>query len=125
MRKVPILTALILFSTLIPAAPSNAAPVTATGTNPTICNQEVGNSAGVTAYRITGGDCVVEFKNVGTTTWTVPLGVTSITYLVIAGGGGGAGGQASEHGGGGGGAGGLRSGTLSVASGSANITVGS
>ena len=70
--------------------PAQAAPVTATGTNPSICNQEVGNAASVVAYRLTGGDCVVEFKNVGSTTWTVPTGVTSVSLLVVGGGGGGA-----------------------------------
>ena len=69
--------------------PAQAAPVTATGTNPSVCNQEVGNAASVVAYRLTGGDCVVEFKNVGSTTWTVPNGVTSVSLLVVGGGGGG------------------------------------
>ena len=104
-------------------SPAIAATVTAAG-GETICNQTVGDATNVSAYRLVSGFCVVEFKNVGSTTWTVPNGVTSITYLVVAGGGGGAGGQASEHGGGGGGAGGLLAGTLSVSAGSVNITVG-
>lgn len=90
----------------------------------TSCDQNVGNINSVIAYKLTAGFCVVEFRNVGSTTWNIPTGVTSITYLVVAGGGGGAGGQASEHGGGGGGAGGVLAGTLSVSSGSLNLTVG-
>ena len=80
---------------------AQAAPVTATGTNPAVCNQEVGNSTNVTAVRLAGGDCVVQFRNAGSTTWTVPAGVTSVSALVIGGGGGGGFGSL----GGGGGAG--------------------
>ena len=58
----------------------------------------------------------------GTTSWTVPAGVTSVEYLVVAGGGSGG----SSYGtAGGGGAGGVRTGTLSVIPGSSHtITVG-
>jgi hypothetical protein len=93
--------AIAMVCSVFTSIPAQAAPVTATGTNPSICNQEVGNAASVVAYRLTGGDCVVEFKNVGSTTWTVPNGVTSVSLLVVGGGGGGA----SRHGGGGGGGG--------------------
>ena len=55
---------------------------------------------------------------VGTTTWTAPTNVSTVTYLVVAGGGGGAGW-------GGGGAGGYRTGNLSVTAGNDyTITVG-
>ena len=86
------LTASLLFSGLsIIAIPSaQAAAVTATGTSPSVCNQEVGNASNVAAYRLVGGDCVIEFKNTGSTTWTVPNGVTSVSLLVVGGGGGGA-----------------------------------
>ena len=60
---------------------------------------------------------VVSFTGVGTTTWTAPVGITSVSYLVVAGGGGGyiAGG----------GAGGMLTGTLSVTPGTAyTVTVG-
>lgn len=121
MKKTPliILSSLLFFQTL----PAQAATVTAEG-GATNCNQEVDNSTSVVAYRLSAGFCVVEFKRTGSTTWTVPTGVTSISYLVVAGGGGGAGGQASEHGGGGGGAGGVLTGTLSVSSGTINLSVG-
>jgi hypothetical protein len=64
-------------------------------------------SASVTAFAIQS------FTN--STSWTVPTGVTSIEYLVVAGGGGGSGGDNSDGGGGGGGAGGyITSPALSV-----------
>lgn len=67
---------------------------------------------------------IVEFKTVGTTTWKVPAGVTSVDYLVVGGGGGGANGY-DNAGGGGGGAGMVLSGSMSVVSGNTlNITVG-
>lgn len=97
-----ILSLLLIFQTI----PAQAATVTADA-GATNCNQEVDNAASVVAYRLSAGFCVIEFKRTGSTTWTVPTGVTSISYLLVAGGGGGAGGQASEHGGGGGGAGGF------------------
>ena len=103
--------------------PAQAATVIADA-GATNCNQEVDNSSSVVAYRLSAGFCVVEFRRTGSTTWTVPTGVTSISYLVVAGGGGGAGGQASEHGGGGGGAGGVLTGTLNVSPGTINLSVG-
>ncbi|MFA5169686.1 MAG: type II secretion system protein [Candidatus Paceibacterota bacterium] len=65
---------------------------------------------------------VVQFTTVGTTTWTVPTGVTSVEYLVVAGGGGGA--IGAYYGRAGGGGGGVVMGTKSV-SGTVNIVVGS
>ena len=53
------------------------------------------------------------YTTVGTTTWTVPIGTTSVEYLIV-GGGGGAGNGYDNAGGGGGGAGMVRSGTISV-----------
>ena len=47
----------LLSPTLLSSA--KAATVTATGTNPTVCNQEVGNATNVVAYRLSGGDCVI------------------------------------------------------------------
>ncbi len=74
------------------------------------------------------GYAVVQFTTVGTSSWTVPAGVTSVDYLVI-GGGGGAGGWSayggnSYHNGGGGG-GGFVEGTTSVTPGNGiTVTVG-
>ncbi|NEV95081.1 hypothetical protein G3567_13135, partial [Psychroflexus sp. YR1-1] len=63
---------------------------------------------------------VTTFDTPGTTTFTVPEGVTSIEYLVIAGGGGG-----GAWRGGGGGAGGLQQGILPVTPGAVlTVTVG-
>jgi uncharacterized repeat protein (TIGR02543 family) len=84
------------------APTANAAPVTATGTNPSVCNQEVGSATNVTAIRI-GNSCVIEFKNVGTTTWRAPASISSIEVMVVAGGGSGGGRDWT----GGGGAGGV------------------
>lgn len=56
---------------------------------------------GTNANRPTVNTSVVSFTSVGSTTWTVPAGVSSVEVLVVAGGGGGG----SEHGGGGGGGG--------------------
>lgn len=67
---------------------------------------------------------VVEFKSVGSTTWTVPDDVTSVEYLVVGGGGGGANGY-DNAGGGGGGGGMVLTGELAVTPGSSlNIIVG-
>jgi len=64
------------------------------------------------------------FTDVGSTSWTVPDGVTSVQYLVVGGGGGG--GNGFDTGGGGGGAGGMvLTGTLNVSPGqSYSVTVG-
>lgn len=96
--------AVLLIASMAPIQIQNAAAltVTATGTNPAICNQNVGSTTGVTAYRITGGDCVVEFRNAGAqTSWTTPAQISNLQILVVGGGGGGAG----RHSGGGGGGG--------------------
>jgi hypothetical protein len=53
------------------------------------------------------------FTTVGTTIWTAPIGVTSVSYLVV-GGGGGSGGGYDTGGGGGGGGGMVLSGTQTV-----------
>lgn len=102
-------------------SPASAAVVTATGTTPSICNQNVDNNSSVTAERLSGGDCLVEFKRVGTTIWTAPAISGQARVLVVAGGGGG-----GAHVGSGGGAGGLvDSSTASFTSGaSVSISVG-
>ena len=94
-----ILLSLILSLISVPAQAA-VDNVTATGTSPTICNQSVGDPTSVTAERLSGGDCVVSFKKIGTTTWTAPV-VSRISVVVVGGGGGGG----SRHSGGGGGGG--------------------
>lgn len=67
------------------------------------CTSDVDNAVGVTMTVAPGGDCVLAFTRTGTTTWTVPSGVTVVRALLIGGGGGG-----GFDIGGGGGAGGFR-----------------
>jgi hypothetical protein len=116
---------LLIFAMSLPlilhSVPAQAATVTATGTNPSICNQTVGDSFNVVAKRLSDGDCVVEFKNVGTTTWTAPANISSTWVLVVAGGGGGGG----DEGGGGGGGGYLENSSFAITGGSSiSISVG-
>jgi hypothetical protein len=64
-------------------------------------------------------------KFTGSTTWTAPAGVTSVSALVVAGGGGGGASPAGWNGGGGGGAGGLILSAINVTPGqSYNIFIG-
>lgn len=56
---------------------------------------------------------ILTYSTVGTVSWTVPSGVTSIEYLIV-GGGGGSGGGYDTGGGGGGGGGMVLTGTISV-----------
>ena len=58
-------------------------------------------SSGTSAQRTTGSAVVTSFTTVGSTTWSVPVGVKTVEVLVIAGGGGG--GNALAGGGGAGG----------------------
>ena len=104
-RRLRYTAVLALFaSSFAPLPLANALPnVTATGTNPTVCNQTVGTTTGVTAIRLSGGDCVIKFTSAGSSnTWTVPTNALRIRLLVIGGGGGG--GVDAGSGGGGGGA---------------------
>ena len=63
----------------------------------------LGLPAGPSSQRLSDSRTVVSFTTVGSGTWTVPTGVTTVQVLVVAGGGGGC----SSSYGGGGGAGGL------------------
>lgn len=64
--------------------------ITATGTNPSVCNQTVSNTSGVSAVRLSGGDCVIRFTTVSTSiNWNVPANAQTIRLLVLGGGGGG------------------------------------
>jgi prepilin-type N-terminal cleavage/methylation domain-containing protein len=62
---------------------------------------------------------VTSFTTVGTSSWTVPSGVTSVEYLVVGGGGGGGGSNAGAAAGGG--AGGLLTGTNLSVSGTVSL----
>ena len=108
------LIALMSFFLMFQSLPANAATVTATGSNPSICNQTVGSATNVDAYRLSGGDCVVEFKKVGTTTWEVPANIINVRYLIVGGGASGDRGKCSYYWGHGGGGGGVLEDTLFV-----------
>ena len=67
----------------------------------------------------------VAFTTVESTTWSAPTGLSTVTYLVVAGGGAGGHAETGNYAGGGGGAGGLRTGTHSVTGGNSyTVTVG-
>lgn len=119
----------LLASPLI-VPPAKAATVVSSNTDVEgICNQIVDNATSVEVNRY-GADCVISFRRVGTTVWSIPAGVTRIQTLIVAGGGGGGYDVA-----GGGGAGGLlyyggetpktpNGDTLTITSGSISINVG-
>jgi hypothetical protein len=80
-----------------------------------------GTNSGTCATVATPTYAVVSFTTVGTTTWTVPAGVTSVEYLVVGGGGGG--GHGAYLGGGGGG-GAFRTAQDYAVSGNVTVVVG-
>ena len=98
--------------TAITPARTSAGPVTIIITAPG------GSATGTNAFTY-NNITVKSFTTVGTSSWTVPQGVSTIEYLVVAGGGGGG------RYGGGGGAGGFLSGKLFGLSGSQSVIVGS
>ena len=105
------LTCLLLIAQV---SPVYAATVTATGTDPAQCNQEVDNTSGFTAARLANGDCVIQFMTAnGSYSWTAPVGVRQVSYLIVGGGGGGGTGY-DNAGGGGGGGGMVLTGTKSI-----------
>ena len=116
------LIALVSFFLSFQTLPASAATVNATGINPSICNQTVGSATNVDAYRLSGGDCVIKFKNVGTTTWNVPANITSVRYLIVGGGASGDRGRCSYYWGHGGGGGEVLENALSVTP-STNYTI--
>jgi len=65
------------------------------------------------------GYTLQKWTTAGTGTWTIPVGVTSVDYLVVAGGGGGG----ADQYGGGGGAGGLKTATGFATTPGASVTV--
>jgi hypothetical protein len=90
--KISLITVLCLaLLTPINITSASATPnITATGTNPSICNQTVSNTSGVSAVRLSGGDCVVRFTTASTSiNWNVPANAQTIRLLVLGGGGGG------------------------------------
>lgn len=96
--------AVLIYTTSFTNLPfSQAVIISASGTNPSICNQEVNSNVGVTAERLANGDCLVQFKSTNTSyLWTAPAGLNSLRILVVGGGGGGGAGRDNGSGGGGG-----------------------
>ncbi len=121
-----IIRGLIVFSLVLNlnvflSSTGNALTLTATGTDPTACDQTVDSITGVSAQRLAGGDCILQFTNTSNFVWTVPKGLETVTYLVVGGGGGG--GNGYDAGGGGGGGGGMvLTGNLTVTP-DANISI--
>lgn len=118
----------VTYTPLSPADPSSPITITGltSGTTYDITLKAVngfGDSVASSSISMTTSG-IATFTTVGTTSWIAPAGVTSVEYLVVGGGGGG--GNGYDTGGGGGGGGGMvRTGTLSVTSGTSyTITVG-
>ena len=120
MRRGQRFPSLILSSLLITALvqPFSSTPAQAAITT-AACRDTFGTPGNV-AVSVTGNDCVIKF--LGSSTWGIPTGVTSIRFLLVGGGAAGFG----DGGGGGGGGGGLTLSGLTVSAGAtANIVVGS
>jgi VCBS repeat-containing protein len=79
--------------------------------------------SGATATATQSGNTCIVIFTAGSGTWTIPSGVTSITYLVVGGGGAASRGTCGVTYGPGGGGGGVQSGSLSI-SGTVNVSVG-
>jgi hypothetical protein len=83
----------------------------------------VSTVTGATATATQSGTTCIVIFTAGTGTWTIPAGITSITYLVVGGGGSSSRGTCSVTYGPGGGGGAVLTGSLTV-SGTVNVTVG-
>lgn len=91
-----------LLVVLLPT-PSFALTVTAAGDSAGVCTQTVSSISGVSVTKV-GSECVVQFTNTSTLTWT-PQYTISARYLVVAGGGSATRGYCSHYWGQGGGGG--------------------
>jgi hypothetical protein len=107
---------LICAASLTGLSVSHGAVVTATGTNPSTCDQTVSDATGVLASRLSGGDCLIRFTSASIDyQWTAPSNLYAVTYLVV--GGGGSGGTGWDSTGAAGGGGGMvLTGTLPISS---------
>ena len=116
--------AAIIFSTsmsFIAPVPANAVPVTAVGDSAGSCTQNVSDSTGIIVTKV-ANDCVVQFKNAGSITWT-PSTNLSVRYLVVAGGGSGTRGYCGVYWGQGGGGGEVLTGSSFSVSANTPVTV--
>ena len=105
------------------ALSSRVSPVDAASVSSGACSSTVGDATNVTMSVDTDGSCVLQFRNVGTTTWTVPAGAATAEILVVGGGGSGAWSDVVAQGGGGGG--GVAHASSLPVSGTYTVTVGS
>lgn len=121
-RLLPLALIFATALTIVTAPTTQAAVVTATGTNPESCNQSVSSTSGVSAQRISQ-ECVVTFTNTSEVTWTVPAGVSRISAVIVGGGGGGGDSLGGATGGGGGPGGYFQNSNISI-SGSVAIASG-
>ena len=114
-----ILSACLFASVLvtIQTSAARAAVLSDTGSNCSLTVTSAGVTVDATSVPITvsGSNCVVQFKTVGTYTITMPSDVSAVNYLVVGGGGGGASG--------GGGGGGVRQGSNFAVTPNSNYTV--
>lgn len=122
-KRIVVITALVaVFIHSVAFNPAQGVTLAATGMNPSVCNQIVSNSSGITAQRSLQ-ECIVTFTNTTEATWTVPAGVTRISAIIVGGGGGGGDSKADATGGGGGAGGYFQNSNIAV-DGSLAIAVG-
>jgi len=105
----------------ISPAPAIAVPVTAPGDSAGSCTQNVSDATGIVVTK-SGTDCIIQFKNTGSITWT-PSNNFSVRYLVVAGGGSGTRGYCGVYWGQGGGGGEVLTGSALSVTANTPITV--
>ena len=105
----------------ISPTPAIAVPVTAPGDSAGSCTQNVSDATGIVVTK-SGSDCIIQFKNTGSITWT-PSNNLSIRYLVVAGGGSGTRGYCGVYWGQGGGGGEVLTGSALSVTANTPITV--
>jgi len=105
----------------ISPTPAIAVPVTAPGDSAGSCTQNVSDATGIVVTK-SGTDCIIQFKNTGSITWT-PSNNFSVRYLVVAGGGSGTRGFCGVYWGQGGGGGEVLTGSALSVTANTPITV--
>jgi len=105
----------------ISPTPAIAVPVTAPGDSAGSCTQNVSDATGIAVTK-SGTDCIIQFKNTGSITWT-PSNNFSVRYLVVAGGGSGTRGYCGVYWGQGGGGGEVLTGSALSVTANTPITV--
>ena len=105
----------------ISPTPAIAVPVTAPGDSAGSCTQNVSDATGIAVTK-SGSDCIIQFKNTGSITWT-PSNNFSVRYLVVAGGGSGTRGLCGIYWGQGGGGGEVLTGSSLSVTANTPITV--